>query len=64
MNMVQESARITISKAEYDRLKALEERFEGVLFYISEVEKTRQSRREAEEGRVIDQEKLFQELSL
>ncbi len=64
MNMSQESARVTISKAEYNRLKALEEKFEGILSYINEIEKTRQSRQEAEEGRVVDQEKLFQELSL
>jgi len=54
--------RISISKAEYERLKKLDERFGDFWLYLENLIDIREARKEVKQKRIIPQEKLFKQL--
>lgn len=56
--------KVYISKAEYRRLKKLDERFRDFFLYFENLLDVREARNQIKKGIVVSQEKLFQELGL
>ena len=54
--------KIFISKQEYFKLKNLEKRFQTFWNYIQHLIDVREARKEIEEGKIIPQEELFENL--
>lgn len=54
--------KVFIPKAEYLRLKKLEERFKDFWIYLEHLMDIREAREEVKQKKVISQEKLFKQL--
>jgi len=54
--------KVFIPKAEYLRLKKLDERFKDFWFYLEYLMDIREARGEVKQKKVISQEKLFKQL--
>jgi plasmid maintenance system antidote protein VapI len=54
--------KISILKAEYYRLKKLDERFRDFWLYLENLIDIREARKEVKQKKIIPQEKLFKQL--
>ncbi len=54
--------KVSISKAEYYRLKKLDEHFRNFWIYLENLIDIREARKEVRQKKIIPQEKLFKQL--
>jgi len=62
MSNVATKNKVLVSRAEYSRLKKLDQRFKDFWMYLENLIDIREARREIKKGKVIAQEKLFRKL--